>query len=63
MVAVYGIFQLLRGFYLAVVTRSAAVAKGPYGSAIHQVQDMEWLPVHVREASQLSEEEEEDERT
>ncbi len=47
--AVYGAFSLLRGWYVAVVTRSVAVALAPTGAQILQVLDMEWLPVGTGE--------------
>ncbi len=43
--AIYGAFSLLRGFYIAVVTRSVLVAHAPNGSPIRQVLEMEWVLV------------------
>ena len=33
------------GYYIAVVTKSARVCDGPYGSTIYRVEDMQWVPV------------------
>jgi len=43
--ALYGAFQLLSGPYLAVVSKSRRVARGPYHAPIFQVEDMKWLPI------------------
>jgi len=43
--AIYGAFSLLRGWYIAVVTRSATVAVAPNGAHIQQVLAMEWVAV------------------
>jgi hypothetical protein len=43
--AIYGAFSLLRGHYIAVVTRAEQVAVAPGGAPIMQVQDMEWISV------------------
>jgi hypothetical protein len=47
--AVYGIFQLLRGYYLAVITRSTRIATGPYNAPVYQVDDMDWFHVPAQE--------------
>lgn len=43
--AVYGTFVLLRGPYVAVVTRSSRAALAPNGKPIQRVLEMEWLLV------------------
>ena len=43
--AVYGTFLLLRGPYVAVVTRSARAGLAPNGAPIQRVLEMEWLLV------------------
>lgn len=42
---IYGAFQLLSGWYLAVVVKSRRVARGPYHVPIYQVEDMKWIPI------------------
>jgi len=43
--AVYGVFSLLRGHYVALVTRSRQVACAPGGAVISQCLEMAFLPV------------------
>lgn len=65
--AIYGVFQLLRGHYLAVVTKSQLVGKAPYDAPVYRIEDMDWIHIPANfssEAAQhrpltLNEEEEE----
>ena len=61
--AIYGSFTLLRGPYVAFVTKSSRVCFGPNGSIIHRVDELEWIPVVKKSgrSSPLSPEEEADE--
>ena len=46
--AIYGAFSLLRGHYIALVTRSKPVGAGPYGSTLQRIEAMEWVPLAPR---------------
>ncbi|TDH72095.1 hypothetical protein CCR75_001255 [Bremia lactucae] len=61
--AIYGIFWLLRGPYLAVVTQSKLVCKGVKGTEIRVVQQLELLLIPTQDLPILSPQQEEDERT
>ncbi|CAE7940128.1 unnamed protein product, partial [Symbiodinium sp. KB8] len=43
--AVYGVYSLIRSHYLAVVTRSELVARGPGGCSWFRVLKMEFIPI------------------
>lgn len=55
--AVYGAFALLKGYYIALITKAAAVATAPHGASILQVQDMEWVLVGNGYATSVKESE------
>ena len=59
--ALYGAFRLLSGDYVAVVVKSRRIARGPHGAAIHQIEEMRWLPVRRRGVPPLTAEEREEE--
>lgn len=60
--AIYGIFWLLRGPYLALVTQSKLVAKGVDGKEIRLVQKLELMLIPTQNLPMLSAVQEEDER-
>ncbi|RYG47832.1 hypothetical protein EON67_08185 [archaeon] len=60
---IYGVFHLLKGAYLAVITKSRKVATGPYGCSIYQVDNMNFIPIERNSARKLSDEEQEEETT
>ena len=51
--AIYGSFQLLRGYYIAVVTQSSRVSDGPDGSSVFRAEELEWLPLTTRPLGHL----------
>ncbi|CAI5739852.1 unnamed protein product [Peronospora destructor] len=61
--AIYGIFWLLRGPYLAVVTQSKLEAKGVDNAEIRLVQRLELLFIPTQNLPTLTPQQEQDERT
>ncbi|CAH0493032.1 unnamed protein product [Peronospora farinosa] len=61
--AIYGIFWLLRGPYLAVVTQSKLVVKGVDDAEIRLVQKLELLLIPTQNLPTLTPQQEQDERT
>lgn len=61
--AVFGTYRLLRGHYLAVVTRSRKVADGPSNSSIFSASEMEFVPVPSNTRISLNSAEEREEST
>ncbi|KAL4146778.1 hypothetical protein PRNP1_010535 [Phytophthora ramorum] len=61
--AIYGVFWLLRGPYLAVVTQSKVVAKGVDGHEIRAVHTLELLLIPTQNLPTLTPQQEQDERT
>lgn len=59
--AIYGVFWLLRGPYLAVVTQSKSVAKGVDGKDIRLVQKLELMLIPTQNLPVLTPAQEEDE--
>ena len=59
--AIYGIFKLLRGPYLAVATDVKYTAPAPHGGSIYKITKMEWFPVGVAPSRPLTAGEEEEE--
>lgn len=59
--AIYGIFKLLRGPYLAVATDVRYTAPAPHGGSIYRITKMEWFPVGVSPSRALTSTEEEEE--
>lgn len=59
--AIYGVFWLLRGPYLAVVTQSKSVAKGVDGKDIRLVQKLELMLIPTQHLPVLTPAQEEDE--
>ena len=49
--AIYGLYELVSGWHLAVVTQSATAASGPYQVPIYQVHDMAWYPLQRRSSA------------
>ncbi|KAI9917062.1 hypothetical protein PsorP6_018232 [Peronosclerospora sorghi] len=61
--AIYGVYWLLRGPYLAVVTQSKLVAKGVDETEIRLVQKLELLLIPTQKLPTLTLQQEQDERT
>jgi hypothetical protein len=59
--AIYGVFHLLRGYFLAVVTESTLVAKGPENAKVFRIDALRWVP--ILSFKRLDVQDEHDERT